>query len=440
MSRTSRTTDRRRRRRGRRVVALLFLIVLAVAGAWAFRLTGSFTQKGESPIDVYQGLVNPKSKFSNPRPIILVVGKDYNHDRKGIAYTKDARADTIMLIAADLDTPKVSAVSIPRDTKVTAPDGVTGKINGTFQRGGIDLLRQTIANEFGVQADYYLVLKADAVKQMVDAVGGVEVEPIDDMFYEDYWGGLKVDLKAGRQRISGEQAVGFVRFRKTGDHRVGPNGERIPVRHRSSKEEGDIRRTERQQQLIQAVAHEALQPRNFLRAPKLVETAFNQVETDLTRTQVLALATIFRGAGMSGLAGATIPGKDLTQGDAYYWDPDKERARLTIQWLLYGDQFAGRQLTRIAVYNASRDRNAGSRAAENLDSLGYDAFAAGRARDREPTPEVVYRKAAFEEAAKLVARTLNIANIRKDPTDANAYWLPEIKVTLTDDVVPPPSS
>jgi LCP family protein required for cell wall assembly len=406
------------------------------ASVWAFRLAKSFVPEGANPLQVWQGISNPKEQFATRRPIILVVGKDYNHDRKGMAYTKDARADTIMLISADLETPKITAVSIPRDTKVTAADGVTGKINGTLQRGGVDLLRQTINLEFGVNVDHYLVLKADAVKEMVNAVGGVNVEPIDDMFYEDRWGGLKVDLKAGPQRITGEQAVGFVRFRKMGDHRVDERGNLIPVRMGSSKEEGDIRRTERQQQLIHALTDEALRPQNILRASELVDTAFRQIETDLSRTQVLALATIFKGGGTSALAGSTIPGEDETDGGIYYWKPDRERAKLTIDWLLQGDEMAGRRLTRVAVYNGTKERRAASHAAESLSSLGYTAFASGRARGEEIVPEVVYRKAAYEEAAKLIAKELNIPAVRKDPSDANAYWLPEIKVTLTDAVIP----
>jgi LCP family protein required for cell wall assembly len=412
-------------------------LVFAVGAVWAYRLASKFVQSGTSVADVWSGVRNPRAQFQHGRPVILVVGKDYNHDRKGMAYTKDARADTIMLLAADLNTAKLTGVSIPRDTKVTAPDGITGKINATLQRGGVDLLRQTIASEFGVNADYYVVLKADAVKAMVDAVGGVEVEAIDDMFYEDSWGGLKIDLKAGRQRINGEQAVGFVRFRKTGEHRIGPDGQKIPVRMPSSKEEGDIRRTERQQQLIRAVAGEALRPQNLWRAPELVETAFGQIETNLTRTQALALATIFKSSGGSSLAGATIPGEDQMDGGIYYWNPDRERASLTFRWLLLGDEMAGRKLTRIAVYNGSKERRAASHAAEALANLGFSAFAAGRARDREPVAEVVFRKAAYEDAAREIARTLHIDSVRKDTADANAYWLPEIKVTVTEDVAAP---
>lgn len=435
MTRTTRTS--RPRRRGRKVALLIFLVLAVAASVWAYRLAKSFAPEGANPLQVWQGISNPKAQFATRHPIILVVGKDYNHDRKGMAYTKDARADTIMLISADLDTPKLTAVSVPRDTKVTAPDGVTGKINGTLQRGGIDLLRQTLNLEFGVNADYYLVLKADAVKVMVDAVGGVNVEPIDEMFYEDRWGGLKVDLKPGPQRVNGEQAVGFVRFRKMGDHRVGANGELIPVRHGTSKEEGDIRRTERQQQLIHALTSEALRPQNILKAGQLVDTAFGQIETDLSRTQVLALATIFKSGGTSALAGSTIPGEDQMDGGTYYWNPDRDRAKLTIDWLLQGDEMAGRRLTRVAVYNGTQERRAGSNAADTLNAMGYSATASGRARGEQIVPEVVYRKAAYEEAAKIIAKTLHIPAIRKDPSDANAYWLPEIKVTLTDEVVPP---
>lgn len=398
-----------------------------------YRVAGALGGSGGSAMNTWNGIMNPRGQFpGQDRTLILVVGKDYNHDSKGIAYTKDARADTIMLLSADLEHKKLFAIGVPRDTRVEAPDGVTGKINATLQRGGVDLLKQTLKKEFDVTVDHYVLLKADAVKAMVDAVGGVNVEPIDNMFYEDFWGGLKIDLKPGPQRIDGTQAVGFVRFRKSGDHRYGPKGEIIEDPHPPSKEEGDLRRAERQQQLVHAVAEEALRPNNLIRADKIIDVAFQQIETDLSRTQVLALATIFKSSASASLSGSTIPGSDERIDGIYYWKPDLDRARLTINWLLRGDEMAGRQLTRIAIYDGTPSRRGGE-VAKELEGLGYTAIRSGRPHRNDNVTEVIYRKAAYEDAAREIATKFGITNVRKDPTDANAYWLPEIRLVLKED-------
>jgi LCP family protein required for cell wall assembly len=416
------------------------LILVLIAGSWAFRVLRALSPTG-NPLDPLAALANPRGEFPNrDRLLILVAGKDYNHDNKGIAYTKDARSDTIMLISADLKTPKLTAVAIPRDTRVTAPDGITGKINGTFQRGGIKLLRETIADQFGVVPDHYVVLKSDAVKAIVDAVGGVDVEAIDDMFYEDSWAGLKIDIPKGQHHLTGDQAVGFVRFRKMGTHRIGPNGEKIPIRRAASLEEGDIRRTERQQQLVRAVTREAMSPRNLWNAPKILDAGFSQIETDLDRKQVFALASIFRKGGSSELSGTSIPGKDAMIGGIYYWEPDLERAKWTIDWLLQGDEMAGRRLVRVAVFNGSDQAGAARSTAEELSAQGFQATSGGNLREKLGQSEVLFRKAAFEPFAREIAKQIGVGAVRKDPGDPRADWLPEVTVRLgADRATKPPT-
>lgn len=430
-----------KRRRGRKIVGLFFLALLIGAGIWTYKVVGAFTKKGGgSIVQVWQGITNPRALFpGQDRTTILIIGKDYNYDSKDQAFTKDSRADTIMLLSADLEHGKLTAVGIPRDTHVTAPDGITGKINATFARGGLQLLKQTIANEFGFSPDHYVILKSDAVKKIVDAVGGVDVEAIDDMFYQDSWGGLNIDLKKGHYHIDGTQAVGFVRFRKTGTHEIGPKGEKIPVHHQPSKEEGDIRRAERQQQLVHALVSEGLRPQNIMNAEGLINVAFAQLDTDLTRTQALALATIFKKGGSADLAGSTIPGKDATIDGIYYWDPDLDRTKLTLDWLLRGNEEAGRQLMRIVVVNASAERGATKPFVDRLKGEGYSAVAGGSTHDKPAQSELTFRKAAFEPFARAVAQELGIQNVHKDTGDPRADWLPEVRIVISDDLATKPA-
>jgi polyisoprenyl-teichoic acid--peptidoglycan teichoic acid transferase len=424
--------NRKRSRATRRWVrrALLGCLFLAmIASVWAFKVAQSFTSKGGGLTEVWAGISNPRGLFpSRDRVVILVVGKDYNHDSKGMPYTKDARADTIMLISADLEHQSFSTISVPRDTRVEDDRGVPHKINAMFQNGGVPLLKRTLLRELGIWPDYHIVLKDQAVRHIVDSVGGVEVEAIDDMFYEDSWGGLHIDLKKGRQRLSGDQAIGFVRFRKMGNHRI-EEGRKIPITHRASLEEGDIRRTERQQQLVRALGSEALKPANLLRAESIVDTGFQQIETDLTRPQVLALATLFRGKSLGRAPSATLPGSDDMSGGVYYYVPNRERAQLTVQWLLKGDESAGRKLVRVVVLNGSDVKGAAREAAQSLEGEGYTVTVGGRQSDAPEQTAVEYRKAAQEPYARAIAQVLGAASVSKD-TAPKGDWMPDIRVVI----------
>lgn len=420
----------------------MVFLILGVSAIWAFKVAKSLAGKGGNPLTVWQGISNPRGQFpGQDKLVVLIVGKDYNHDKKGMPYTSDSRSDTIMLVAADLETKQLSAVSIPRDTRVSAADGVTGKINGAFQRGGLELLKRTISQEFGVDPQYYVILKDDAVKKLVDAVGGVEVEAVDDMFYDDSWGQLHVDIKKGRQRINGDQAVGYVRFRKMGTHRVTKSGDKVSVTKRTSKEEGDIRRTERQQLLLRSLVSEAMRPANLWKADEILNVGFSQVDTDLSRPQLLALATIFKSQGTSHMLNGSIPGTDKTIDGIYYWEPDPERATLTVDWLIKGDTAAGRRLVRVAVYNATKVAGVAKQTASDLDALGFTASSAGNSKDHPAKTEVIYRKSTHEDFAREIAAKIGATVVTKDTdSDPRADWLPEIKVILAGDVVKPSQS
>ena len=421
---------------------LLIPGVLVIAGGtWAYRVGSSLAGNGEGIGKVIRTVLDPRSAFpGQDRIVILIAGKDYNHTAKDIEYTTGSRSDTVMLLSADLANAKLSAVSIPRDMRVTAPDHVTGKINGTMQRGGIALLQKTVEQQFGIKPDYHVVLKADAVKEIVNALGGVDVEARDRMFYEDAWDDLKIDIPKGPNRLNGQGAVGFVRFRKSGDHKYGPNLEIIPVKKIPSKEEGDLRRMERQQEMIHAMIAEVKKPSVFIHLDHILDVAFGQVETNLSKTQLTALGEIFKNSSNSGVAGTSIPGKDAMINKTYYWVADIPRAKLTLQWLLYGDDRAGRQLARVYVYGGPADT---ATVRDDVARLRTDGFSVAGGTTRRPLPtqpEVVYHAAAFEQMAHVVADSLGHATVRKEIADPGNTGLPDIKVDLPAGVAGVPAT
>lgn len=416
----------RRLRRIATIVLGLVLIAAIIGAVKAVQVVNSFRTEGVTFGEVWKGMTNPRGLFpGKDRIVVLLLGQDYNHDRKGMAHTKNSRADTIMLLSVDLENKRVSAVSIPRDTYIEGADGRSGKINATFARGGVELTRTTIEQRFGVQIDHYLVIKPDAVKEIVDAMGGITVETIDRMKYDDNWGNLHVDLPKGRQHIDGKQAVGFVRFREMNVGRgIG-----------SSMEEGDIRRTARQQQFVQALIAEVNTPSNLWKADKIVDIGFSQVDSDLRRTQVLALMTLFKGSGTSSIKGATLPGDDDMSGGAYYWRLDESRAQAIVDWLIKGDSSAYRQATRIVIKNGSGTAGAARAAAELLEQEGFSASSGGNARKPQEMSTVEFRLASFSDAAELVARKLGIAQVTKmEDADPREVWMPEVEVVIGKDL------
>jgi len=335
-------------------------------------------------------------------------------------YTKNSRADTIMMLAVDLDAKTVRACSVPRDTYVQAADQVSGKINGTLARGGVDLLKRTLEQMFGITIDHYIVVKPYAVRKIVDAIGGVQVEAIDDMKYDDSWGQLHVDIAKGRHHLNGVQAEGFVRFRKmnSGEGR--------------SEEEGDLRRAARQQQLVRAMMLTANQTSNLLRADKIIDTGFEQIDTDLPRLKCVALARIFQGANLNSMVSATVPGEDDMTGSEYFYRLDHDRAQHMVNWLIRGDELAMRKLVRVEIRNGTKTPGVARLAADMLGSQGYSAFAPGNGPATKVTT-IVYRKSSFETAAREIQKSLGATSITKEVKPSND-WEPEIEVVIGDDI------
>lgn len=155
---------------------------------------------------------------------ILLIGSDsragdnrkYGRDDGG-----SQRSDTTILLHLAADRKSATAVSVPRDLMVEIPrchkgDGKATKkqfaqFNWAFELGGTACTIRTIERMTGVRVDHHMVIDFNGFKDMVDAVNGVEVclkKPVDD---DD----AHLKLPAGRQKLNGEQALGYVRARKS---------------------------------------------------------------------------------------------------------------------------------------------------------------------------------------------------------------------------------
>ncbi|MFD0468717.1 LCP family protein [Nonomuraea thailandensis] len=143
----------------------------------------------------------------------------------------------MMLLHIPEGSDKPTLVSLPRDSAVTIPGKGRDKLNSAYAIGGPKLLVRTVETVTGVHVDHYMEIGFAGFVDIVDAIGGVEINVRAAV--NDPKAGL--NLKKGVQELSGSQALGYVRTRKGGA---------LP----------DFERTKRQRQFLGAVVKKAASP------------------------------------------------------------------------------------------------------------------------------------------------------------------------------------
>ena len=135
-------------------------------------------------------------------------------DAKDVKKSKGTRTDTMMLIKANFDTGDISLLSLPRDTRVLVK-GKEDKLNHAHAFGGTDLTMKTVRDFTGLDVDYYVKVDYAAVKGIVEAIGGVDIDVPVNMNYYDPSADppLKINIKKGPQTLNGQNAHDFLRFR-----------------------------------------------------------------------------------------------------------------------------------------------------------------------------------------------------------------------------------
>ncbi len=192
-----------------------------------------------------------------------IVGWEFD----GVVDARGVNTDTILY--ASLIDDVVTLVAIPRDLFVG--DG-TNRINGTLAREGPEGLMRRVEAAVGLPVDDYAILDLAIFQELVDALGGVEVNVPTRMYYRDVAGGLTIDLQPGPQRLDGQEASEFVRYRQF-------------LR-------GDIDRLDNVKRLAYAMLARVkeLQFRTAFALPELLRTYVERVETSVSPALVGRIA------------------------------------------------------------------------------------------------------------------------------------------------------
>lgn len=241
------------------------------------------------------------SMADTPGETWLIVGSDSRSDG-AIADTTTAgqRADSVMVLHK-AENGQTSLTSLPRDTYVNIPGYGEDKINASYAYGGAKLLVKTVEGLTKMKINHYVEVGMGGVKNVVDAVGGVEA--CLDYDVDDHDSGLIWNTAQGKcQQVNGEKALAFSRMRK-------------------SDPTGDIGRGLRQRAIISAAVKKAMSPSTLLNpsaTSKLVDagTGSLTVDKDSGVWDIGQMVLAFRAASNDGLTGAPpIEDPDYEPGD-----------------------------------------------------------------------------------------------------------------------------
>jgi len=335
----------------RALIVVFILCIILVVGIFSLK---KYLFPASSPMS-YDSIanINPFNIFKGPFPAdkkelyILVLGLDQNWTEKNIMHTKGARSDTIMVAHLNREKKTVGLLSIPRDTRVPIPGHYEFKINEACSIGGPELAVKTVEELLKIKIDYYIVVKTNALPELIDTIGGVEVYVDKDMDYDDNWGHLHIHLKEGWQIIDGDRSVQFSRFRKD--------------------EEGDLARIRRQQQVLCAIKDKVSRTKSLVELQKIVEKVSKNIQTDLSTGQIFDLITTYRHMDMGGVKMGTIPtyGEDI-DGVSFQIIDETQLADYINKYLLDIEP-----VFNVEICYDEKDKSASARLQEELSKLGY---------------------------------------------------------------------
>ena len=230
-----------------------------------------------------------------------------------VSGTNQNLTDTMIYVNYNVETGKVAMMSIPRDTYITNEYCVGHKLNALYRGKNTQAFIEQIEDLIGVNIDYYLIFDSKMLIEIVDKVGGVEVDVPMRMKYDDPTQNLHIDLKKGTQVLNGKQAEQFVRYRKGNDG--------------SGYARGDIQRTEVQQQFIKNFISTVLSTKNLTKIPDLINIALDNTDTNITAREALKYSTDVAKIDTSNISSCTAPGEAKYINNISYFVMDKEKTK-----------------------------------------------------------------------------------------------------------------
>ncbi|MBB5173773.1 LCP family protein [Texcoconibacillus texcoconensis] len=249
------------------IALFVFLLVLGVGFGYMWQQFEEVTSGAQQELDrgdrsdMREEAVNPSQDSIS----ILFLGVD---DRTG---NLRGRTDAIVLATFNAEDQSVKMLNIPRDSLVNIPGRGQDKINHAHAFGGIDLAIETVEDVLDIPVDYFMTLNFMAFMEVVDELGGVEVDsPFEISEMDSYDNPGAIWIPEGEQTLNGEEALAY-------------------VRHRQGDPQGDIGRGERQKEVLESLIRESASLSSITSFGSVMESLENHMKTNLTFNNIVSL-------------------------------------------------------------------------------------------------------------------------------------------------------
>ena len=250
---------------------------------------------------------------------ILLLGVDSEKD--GLNANQAFNGDTLMMITFNPNTMNATMFSIPRDTYVpiACRNGAENKINSSAA-SGTKCVIDTVEDLTDIDIDYYVKVNFKGVVDLVEALGGVEVDVPISFCEQDsnrQFGSNTICLEPGLQTLNGEEALAFSRHRKT-----------LP--------RGDFQRVEHQQMVVEGIAKKAKNVRSVNDFYSILDAISKNIDTNMTTQKMLSFYNVFKKMLTTSLQNntdfITIDHTYLTGSDLTMYNPSTRMNMYTFQY------------------------------------------------------------------------------------------------------------
>lgn len=290
------------------IFPILFLLLSGTAyGAFLYSKAESVMDDSYTPIE-RETKRDKKVDPADENFSILLIGVDDSEVRN---YSSGSRSDALILATFNKKAKSVKLLSIPRDSYVYIPElGKKDKITHAHANGGVKSTIETVEGFLDIPVDYYVKMNFNAFIDVVDTLGGIEVEvpyALSEKDSKDRHNAIK--LKPGLQELNGEEALALARTRHY---------------------DNDIERGKRQQEIIKAIIKKSLNVQALTKYADVMEAVGNNLATDMPFSEMKSLIS-YASAGTSlDMETMTLLGKDDYEGKKYIYTLDEDALKDTI--------------------------------------------------------------------------------------------------------------
>lgn len=351
-------------------ILIIFCLITGVAVFAYYKLTDTSTNTNDSS--------NAQSQENKNGFLDSIMGKGIKLNVAVFGVDGDGtRTDVMFVVHFDSKEKRLGVISLPRDTKVDITKEVQAKLdeadryyqtptklNAVHAYSGKEMGCENAVLEIedilNIKIDHYIKIDFEGFRNIVDAIGGVEMEVPQNMNYEDPYQDLYIHLKKGSQVLDGEKAEQLVRFRHYPD--------------------GDVTRVEVQQLFLKAFAQKILSTDTILKnLPDLISNLYQYIDTNITLVDALKYVRYVNDIDMNNIKMKVLPGEGKYIGEVSYFIHDEIATRDMIDEVFYGvtlseneQEIISSKDKKIEVSNGGIIQGLAGKTRDMLQEEGYD--------------------------------------------------------------------